>query len=136
MGSAVGISRAVFEALLADARATPGFERCGLLIGRGDRIAEVWPVRNVHPEPARHFELDPAALFAALRAARSGGPEVIGHYHFHPTGDCRPSATDRAAALGDDRLWLIISAEGWGLWRSVSDGDSVAFVAIALDIAD
>ena len=120
------ISRGVLAAIIADARATPALERCGLLLGQGDDILDWQAAANVHADPARHFELDPAALIAAERAARGpsgAGRQVLGHYHSHPAGAAAPSLDDAAAAAPDGRLWLIINANEVSLWRSVADGE-------------
>lgn len=122
MGTPVTISRSLLEAVLADARCDPARERCGLLLGRDDQLLDFIPAANVHPQPERHFELDPAVLFATLRTERAGGLAVLGHYHSHPMGESVPSATDAAAASDDGRLWLIVAREGFGLWRSIPGG--------------
>lgn len=118
----MAISRAVIEAILADARADPDRERCGLLFGDDIVIVGWRSAANVDLDPARRFELDPAELIAAERASRSGGSRLIGHYHSHPDGTPNPSATDAAAAEPDGRLWLIVGARDWRLWRSVAKG--------------
>jgi desampylase len=92
------------------------------LLGQGHRIESAQPCANIHPQPERHFEIDPAALIAALRAARAGGPEVLGYYHSHPAGSTAPSATDRAMASGDGRLWAIIAGGEIGWWRDGAKG--------------
>ena len=110
-------------------------EICGLLLGQAGRIEAIAPAANVAADPARHFELDPAALIAAHRAARSGGPSVIGHYHSHPSGVAIPSATDAACAMPDGTLWLIVAGEAVRLWRAQpGQGGAVAFVEALLDI--
>lgn len=114
------------QALIAAARAAHPYECCGLLLGSADggcvTIAEARPCRNVHPDPARHFEIDPVPLIAAHRAARSGGPAVVGYYHSHPTGSAEPSLTDRAQAAGDGRIWAIVTAGRIGWWHDGADG--------------
>ena len=115
----IRISRAMLAEVIADARLTPDRERCGLLFGGEYEIGGWLAVANIHPDPERHFELDPAALIAAERRARQGhAPPVIGHYHFHPEGEATPSANDAAAALPDGRLWLIVGRDDVQLWRS------------------
>jgi proteasome lid subunit RPN8/RPN11 len=95
----------------AAAAAAYPHEACGLLLGEGGRITEARAVANVHPAPATHFEIDPQALIDAHRAARAGaGPQVLGYYHSHPVGEPVPSATDRACAAGDGRVWAIIAS--------------------------
>ncbi len=104
----------------ADGSAT---EICGLLLGTAERVERLAAVRNVADDPARHFEIDPAALFAALRAERRGGAAVLGWYQSHPSGDPAPSATDAAQAAADGRLWLIVGGGTARLWRAVADGE-------------
>jgi proteasome lid subunit RPN8/RPN11 len=103
--------------LLEEATKAHPRECCGLLLGRGARIKRAVPAANVHPDPQRHFEIDPAALIAAHRAARSGGPQVLGYYHSHPNGRAEPSATDRAMASGDGLIWAIVAGGVVTLWR-------------------
>ena len=87
-----------------------------MLLGAAGRIDAVRPASNVAPDPSRHFELDPAVLIAAHRAARDAGPAVIGHYHSHPSGVAVPSATDAACAAPDGTLWLIVAGDVARLW--------------------
>ena len=115
------ISSSLLAAILADARQGEE-ERCGLLLGDETAILQFRPCANIHPDPIRHFELDPAALIAACREARGGGPLVTGHYHSHPGGEPLPSPTDATSAAADGRLWLIVGAHDHALWRSVERG--------------
>ena len=101
-------------------RAAPE-ECCGLLLGRGPLVDEAHPAANVAGERRRRFEIDPQALVDAHRAARAGGPGVVGYYHSHPSGRAEPSATDRAMAAGDGRVWAIIGETGVAFWR---DGEA------------
>ncbi|MBW6525611.1 Mov34/MPN/PAD-1 family protein [Sphingomonas sp. RHCKR7] len=107
---------------LVAAAAASADEVCGLLLGRGARVERALPCRNVAATPATRFELDPAALLAAHRAARAGGAAVLGHYHSHPSGDARPSPRDAADAAPDDSLWLIVAGGAVTAWRAVADG--------------
>jgi proteasome lid subunit RPN8/RPN11 len=132
------ISRAVLDAILARAAADPARECCGLLLGADGRIEAAVPAANVADDPARRFEIDPAALIAAHKAARGGAPGPLGHYHSHPSGDPVPSATDAAQAAPDGRLWLIVTpAGGHALWRAEADGTgATALVAAQLAVTD
>jgi len=120
------VSRSILDEIRAHAAATHPLECCGLLLGEGERITAAQPAANVHPAPRTHFEIDPAALIAAHRAARAGGPQVLGYYHSHPQGPPDPSATDQAEAAGDGRVWAIIGAnEGASevrFWRDTVSG--------------
>lgn len=128
---AITVTSGALATLLEEATRAHPLECCGLLLG-GELIARACPAANVHPEPARHFEIDPAALIAAHRAARAGGLAVLGYYHSHPTGIAEPSATDRAAASGDGRIWAIIAGGTVRLWRDSPAG----FEALPLRVAE
>lgn len=109
-------------------------EICGLLFGTGERITEARAAANVSASPSDSFELDPAALFAALRVERAGGARLLGHYHSHPIGPPAPSPRDAAAAAGEaGRLWLILGAGRARLWRAHRGGAVLgAFEAVRL----
>jgi proteasome lid subunit RPN8/RPN11 len=129
----VEISSMLLEQIVALA-AADNHEICGLLLGGSGRIDAIAPAANVAPDPARHFELDPAVLIAAHRAARKDGPAIIGHYHSHPSGVAEPSATDAACAAPDGSLWLIIGGVEATLWRAGPGcGVNVHFTKIHLD---
>jgi proteasome lid subunit RPN8/RPN11 len=118
----VTFSTAALAAIRADVAARAGREACGLLLGQGARVAAAQVCANVAADPSRWFEIDPAALLAAHRAARAGGPAVVGHYHSHPGGSPVPSPRDAAAAAPDGALWLIVGATEALLWRAVAAG--------------
>lgn len=123
----IAVTRDVITFLIEEARKSADFECCGLLLGAPDaslseRITRAVPAANVHPEPARQFEIDPAALIGAYRDQRHGGAALLGYYHSHPDGHPRPSATDCEHAGGDGRVWAIIAAGKVGFWRDGRDG--------------
>ncbi|WP_070156470.1 Mov34/MPN/PAD-1 family protein [Sphingobium phenoxybenzoativorans] len=117
----VRISRSLLERIVALAGAEDA-EICGLLLGKRAECTGIVPAANVAQDPAAHFEIDPAVLIAAHRAARTGGAAVLGHYHSHPSGVAEPSATDAAAARPDGALWLIVADGDCGLWRAGEEG--------------
>lgn len=102
--------------LLKEATRAYPRECCGLLLGQGQRVAIARPAANVHPQPERHFEIDPKALISAHRAQRAGGLEVLGYYHSHPNGRAGPSDEDRAQASGDGRAWAIVAGDTVTWW--------------------
>ena len=103
------------------ARAHP-LEACGLLLGSANLIAQVTVCANIHATPHSRFEIDPAALIAAHRRARAGGPQVAGYWHSHPTGAALPSPTDQASASGDGRIWAIVAGDAVSFWRDGHGG--------------
>lgn len=116
------LSSALHHQLLAEAAAAHPQECCGLLFGAPEWIDSAQPCVNIASAPLRTFEIDPAALIAAERAARSGGPVLVGHYHSHPNGRAEPSARDAIDAARDGRLWLIIASGQVTGWRAVAGG--------------
>ena len=122
MGMSVRIATELLARIVAEAAGSPD-EICGLLFGTPATIEAAQPCRNVAADPATRFEIDPAQLLAAYRAARQGGPAIIGCYHSHPSGAAMPSARDAADAAGDGFLWLIVAGEDARLFRAVPDGE-------------
>ena len=117
----IKVARTVVAAILAEAHRAAPEEACGLLIG-APVILQAVPAANVHPTPQTLFEIDPLALIAAHKAARAGGPALAGYWHSHPSGAPEPSATDRAHASGDGRVWAIAGAGRVTFWRDTPDG--------------
>lgn len=122
----IELARSAVETMQQEADKAHPCECCGILLGREGRVETALPAGNVHPEPERHFEIDPQALFDAFRAARAGkeggGPQVLGYYHSHPIGEARPSATDQQRALRDGSIWAIVAGQDIRLWRDGQSG--------------
>ena len=127
----------ISTALLEDIRTFAGIsaphECCGLLLGTVEKaddpaqVTQLRPAANIAAQPHHRFEIDPAVLIAAHRAARAGGPAIIGHYHSHPSGTASPSAIDAAMAQRNGELWLIVGSDGAITgWRAVMPGTSAA----------
>lgn len=103
------IDAAVITDMLAHARAEAPRECCGLLVGKEDSVVRSVRARNLDAMATRYL-VDPEDHFAAIRAARENGLEVVGAYHSHPTSAAVPSATDIAEATsGADFLYVIVS---------------------------
>ena len=135
MGMRVHVSRCVAELIQRSAAEAAPQEACGLLFGENGAIEAANVAANVAQNPRTRFEIDPAALFAALRAERAGGPALAGYWHSHPSGDASPSATDAAMAAPDGRLWLIATGEAITAWQAVAKGERHGrFVPLELDI--
>jgi proteasome lid subunit RPN8/RPN11 len=109
----------VIARVAALAEADPDREVCGLVV-RGPGGDEVVAIRNALPpgEAARGFEMDPAALLAALRAAERRGAEVVAVWHSHPRGGPALSARDRQGLVLDGApafpgaLLLVVALSG------------------------
>lgn len=118
MGDTLRITTEALHWIMAEADASQD-EICGLLLG--DPALAI-ACRNVHPDPSRFFEIDPAALLRAHRRSRLGHGEVVGFYHSHPSGWAYPSEGDAAGAEPDGAIWLIVAGNQAGAWRAVADG--------------
>lgn len=130
----VTISRSILAGMKKAAGAAAPREACGLLFGEAGRISGFVETANVADMPEMRFEIDPAALFAALRAERAGGPPLLGYWHSHPSGDPMPSATDAAMAAPDGKLWIILGAEDVTCWRAGAAGLWDRFASLCLDV--
>jgi proteasome lid subunit RPN8/RPN11 len=95
--------------MIAHAREEAPNECCGLLIGEGLVIDECVRARNLDPDPARRYELDPAVHLEANRRLRGTRRSVVGFYHSHPRSSPVPSATDRQEAYYPEAIWIIVS---------------------------
>jgi proteasome lid subunit RPN8/RPN11 len=118
---ALRVAAGLLDTLVRTAAGMPDREICGLLFGADDRIEYAQPAENIADHPQDTFEIDPRALFAALRAERAGGPRLIGHYHSHPNGRAEPSPRDLAAAE-PGKYWLIIGGSTARLWLAGPSG--------------
>jgi proteasome lid subunit RPN8/RPN11 len=105
----IEIPATVIRDMLAHAREEAPRECCGLLVGKGESVARSVRARNLD-RAATRYHIDPEDHFAAIRAARVEGLEVVGAYHSHPSSAPVPSPTDVAEAnSGPDFLYVIVS---------------------------
>lgn len=101
--------------MLAHAREEAPRECCGLLVGRGESVVRSVRARNLDATATRYL-IDPEDHFAAIRAARVEGLEVVGAYHSHPSSAPVPSPADVAEANnGSDFLYVIVSLVNEGV---------------------
>jgi proteasome lid subunit RPN8/RPN11 len=83
-------------------------EACGILVGVGDQVREVLPVRNTAADPRHFYRLDERQFVSAVFEAEKRGLSLLGFYHSHPDGEPIPSSTDVAQAAYPDMPYLII----------------------------
>jgi len=119
----LSISSALLDQMQAQAQHGAPLEICGLLFGENSEVSDFQLTRNVATKAHRHFEIDPADLISAEREARDGGPEILGYYHSHPSGQVEPSETDAKNAAADDRIWLILNGVEAAAWKTSKDGE-------------
>jgi proteasome lid subunit RPN8/RPN11 len=134
MGMGVTISRSILNGMKKASAAAAPREACGLLLGTGGVVERFVECANLAETPETRFEIDPAALFAALRAERAGGPMLLGYWHSHPSGNAAPSRTDAAMAAPDGKLWVILGGDAVTCWRAGQAGMWERFVAEPLRV--
>jgi proteasome lid subunit RPN8/RPN11 len=131
------IPQPIHAAILAQAAAEAPNECCGLLAGslrpsEDYRVIEHFPLANALASP-REFESEPRGLFAAHRAMRERGWEILAVYHSHPTSPALPSQKDRAMTSGPEIVTLIVSlssGETRGWWIVEDEVREATFVLI------
>lgn len=106
MSDLVRITRAALDRLLAEARANPSIECCGLLAGRDGVISAVLQAKNAL-QSASAYEISPEELFALFRRMRSEELEHLGIYHSHPKGENFPSPSDLERAFYPHAAYFI-----------------------------
>ena len=105
----------LFNDMVDHARRELPCECCGLLAGVVEaplgRVVERYELVNALAS-GREFESEPRSMFAALRAMRERGLEVLAVYHSHPTSAPVPSRTDLERNYSPDVVNVIISLAG------------------------
>jgi proteasome lid subunit RPN8/RPN11 len=132
----IAVRAGVIEAVLAHAREQAPDECCGLLIGTPALVERSFPARNARPGPSAYL-IDPRDHFAAIKAAREAGAEIVGYYHSHPASPPEPSPRDLAEIVPGDHFYVIVSLAGSGLpdrvaafWALAGNFQPVALVRV------
>ena len=102
------ITSELIARILEQGQKAKPLEACGYLAGIDGQITEIYPLTNIDQSP-EHFSLDPKEQFAAIKAARGAGLEILAVYHTHPQSPARPSAEDIRLAYGPNIIYLIVS---------------------------
>ena len=101
------------DQIIACAREADPAECCGLIGGAGERVSSIYPLRNVAADTVVSYEAAPEDLFAAQRAMRERGEELLAIYHSHPRAvDPSPSETDVRLAYYPSATYLIVGLGG------------------------
>ena len=105
------IPQALYEEMIAHARAELPNECVGLLAGRpGGMVVERYPLINALADP-RRFESDARSMFDAEKRRRVRELEFLAVYHSHPTSAPVPSETDLEFNYSEDVMSVIISLQ-------------------------
>ena len=99
--------------LIEHARREAPHECCGLIGGSDARTQTVYPLRNVATDPLVTYEAAPEDLFAAQRAMRDRGEQLLAIYHSHPRSiGPYPSETDVRLAYYPSAVYFIVGLAG------------------------
>ncbi|MBU5612339.1 M67 family metallopeptidase [Geomonas azotofigens] len=104
------IPKEILDAVIAQAQEGFPLEVCGLMGGTAHRVASRYPMTNTDASN-EHFMMDPKEQFAAVKAMRAAGEEMLVIYHSHPESPARPSQEDIRLALTPNVCHLIVSLE-------------------------
>jgi proteasome lid subunit RPN8/RPN11 len=104
------LQNAHVDEIIAHARAQSPNECCGLIGGIDPgRAQTIYPLRNVAAEPLTRYEAAAEDLFAAQRAMRDRGEQLLAIYHSHPrSSDPQPSKTDVRLAYYPAAVYFIV----------------------------
>jgi [CysO sulfur-carrier protein]-S-L-cysteine hydrolase len=119
------IARALYDQIVAHARAEAPNECCGVVATSDGRAERVFPATNKFASPLR-FEIDESDLIAIWRAIDEGDLDLGAIYHSHTRTPPEPSQTDVNGAVNwPGALWVIVGlADGEPEVRtwSIADG--------------
>lgn len=106
---AISIQQTLVDEIVDHARREAPSECCGLIGGNSPNSQTIYPLRNVAADPLVTYEAAPEALFAAQRAMRERGEQLLAIYHSHPRSkDPEPSATDVRLAYYPSAVYFIV----------------------------
>lgn len=123
------VPRPLFDGLVAHARAEVPAECCGVLAGRVEDgvgwVTAGYPLVNEAASPTK-FVSEAGSMFAAVRAMRAAGTDVLAVYHSHPTSAPVPSPRDLEWNYSEDVVTLIVGLAGpelevRGWWLTATD---------------
>lgn len=105
------ISRALFDEMVAHARAEAPNECCGMVASRDGAAVKVYPTTNAAASPLR-FEIEPDEQIRVHSEIEDADLELGAIYHSHTRTEPRPSQTDiNFAAWWPGVLWIIVGLE-------------------------
>jgi proteasome lid subunit RPN8/RPN11 len=100
--------RALYEEIVAHARAEAPNECCGMVAARDEQAVKVYRTRNAAASPLR-FEIDPDEQIGVHTEIERADLELGAIYHSHTRTEPRPSQTDlNFAAWWPGVLWIIV----------------------------
>jgi proteasome lid subunit RPN8/RPN11 len=104
------IARALYDELIAHARADAPNECCGMIASRDGEAVAVHRARNAAASPLR-YEIDGKEQLAILDAIEDAGLDLGAIYHSHTRSAPEPSLTDVNLAFYPESLYVIVGVK-------------------------
>jgi [CysO sulfur-carrier protein]-S-L-cysteine hydrolase len=106
----IRLSQVHLNEIIAHAGEASPHECCGLIGGSNEGTARtIYRARNIAADPLVTYEAAPEDLFAAQRAMRERGEQLLAIYHSHPRADDpQPSSTDVRLAYYPSAVYFIV----------------------------
>jgi [CysO sulfur-carrier protein]-S-L-cysteine hydrolase len=101
------ISQALYDELVAHARADAPDECCGMVASRDGDAIEVYRAENSAHSPLR-YEIDGAEQYRIQMAIDDADLDLGAIYHSHTRSEPYPSQTDINLAFYPDALYIIV----------------------------
>ena len=131
------IRQDVLDFIIDHARHSAPAECCGILLSPdNDTQTIIRAMRAENPEAActsPKYVLDHKTHLKAIDMELSSGVRIVGYYHSHPTGEPRPSPSDREAAVPEP-VYLIVSAASEPARHAAWRMDKCEFVRVPLEV--
>lgn len=105
------ISRALYDEIVAHAKADAPNECCGMIASSNGEAIKVYPAVNVAASPLR-YEIDGAEQYRIQMAIDDAGHDLGAIYHSHTRSEPYPSQTDINLAFYPEALYVIVGLAG------------------------
>lgn len=109
------LPRTLVNQILTHAQQHEHTEACGLISGSDEQPAHYYAIKNISPEPATRFEMEPGQQIAAMKHMRENGEELLAIVHSHPESPPVPSPADMKDIGYPDAYYIIISLNTKGV---------------------
>jgi proteasome lid subunit RPN8/RPN11 len=105
------ISRALYDEIVAHAKADAPNECCGMIASSDGEAIKVYSAVNVAASPLR-YEIDGAEQYRIQMAIDDAGHDLGAIYHSHTRSEPYPSQTDINLAFYPEALYVIVGLAG------------------------
>ena len=106
----VRIEQRYLDEMVRHAREDVPNECCGVLLGRGGRVARFRRCTNAEQSPFR-YSVAPRELLDIDQEARENDWDVMAIYHSHTHTEAYPSPTDVRLAAYPDAIYILVSLQ-------------------------